>query len=80
MEQTWQRIQSVCESDGAVGFPTFGVRVTRPDGTVWQWSDVDPDPAVTDRLVAVLQTTQPEECHWQDVVLDFIHRVAVPGE
>ena len=77
--QCWQRIESVCAGDGAEGFPTFGVQVTTPDGTVWQWADVDPDPAVTDRLVARLQAVQPEPCHWQEMVLDFICEVATPA-
>ncbi len=72
----WECVPGVCETPGAEGLAVFGVRVTHPDGSVWTWPDVDVDRAAVCRLAAMLQETQPERCHYQELVLDFIQRQA----
>lgn len=75
-EEQWESLPGVCETPGAEGLTVYGVRVRRPDGSTWVWPDVDPDPVVVSRLVDILQAAQPERCHYEDVVLDFIQRQA----
>ena len=79
-EQQWELTRGVCGTHGAEDKPTYGVRVRCPDGRVWAWPDVDLDPAVTARLVARLQSVQPEPCHFAELVLDYIEEQAgLPG-
>lgn len=74
--QRWSVIKGICVTPGAEGIPTYGVQVTLPSGDRWQWEDVDVDPAVVAALVCRLQESQPDECHFRDVVLDFIEEMA----
>lgn len=74
--QQWTITVGVSDSDGAEGYPVYGVQATLPDGTVWAWPDVDMDPAVVRRLVSRLQELQPEACHFRDLVLDYIEEMA----
>ena len=74
-QQEWMLLPGVCETAGAEGVATYGVCVSHTDGR-WVWSDVDPDPAVVQRLVARLNEAQPEPCHFVDMVLDFIEEQA----
>lgn len=74
--QYWEITIGESETDGAVGYPVFGVRVTLEDGGVWAWPDVDTDRAVVAELVRRLQITQPQTCHFRDVVLDYIEEQA----
>lgn len=74
--QLWCVIEGVCETQGAEGYPVYGVQVTLPNGGVWTWADVDTDPAVVAVLVNRLQAIQPAACHFRDVVLDFIEEMA----
>lgn len=76
--QRWEQIQGVCGTPGAEGVTVYGVRVRYADGEVWEWPDVDVDPAVTSRLVARLQAAQPARCHAADMVMDFIEEQAEP--
>ena len=75
-EQQWEQISGICHTPGAEGVPTYGVRVRCPDGSVWEWPDVDTDPAVAADLAALLQAAQPEPCHFEELVLDHIERQA----
>ncbi len=74
--QEWSVIEGECETEGAVGYPVYGVQVTQSDGTVWTWADVDTDPAVVGVLACRLQAAQPETCHFEDLVRDFIEEMA----
>ena len=74
--QMWEIIAGVSETPGAKGFPVFGVRVTLPDGSRWEWPDVDVRREVAERLARRLQRVQPERCHFTELVLDFIQEVA----
>ena len=74
--QQWKIIEGESETDGAEGYPVFGVRVVCEDGTTWVWADVDTDPAVVAELVRRLQSAQPHACHFRDVVLDYIEEQA----
>lgn len=74
--QYWAVIRSACETHGAEGYPTYGVQVTLSDGRVWCWADVDVDEAAVTRLARRLQCLQPSECHFRDMVLDFIQEQA----
>ncbi|MBR2319799.1 MAG: hypothetical protein IKA50_03315 [Clostridia bacterium] len=74
--QWWSVIEGKCESEGAIAFPTYGVQVTMEDGGVWSWADVDVDRRVVELLVGRLQAIQPERCHFEDLVLDFIEEMA----
>ena len=74
--QLWSVIEGKCETQGAEGYPVFGVRVTLPDGGGWVWADVDVNPAVAEMLAARLQAIQPAPCHFEDLVLDFIEEMA----
>ena len=74
--QQWEIIEGESETDGAEGYPVFGVRVALEDGGVWQWTDVDVERAVVAELVCRLQLTQPQPCHFRDVVLDYIEEQA----
>ena len=76
MEQDWELIEGACSTPGAEGITTYGVRVTYPDGTMWEWADVDVDKAVTRRLLERLRHLSPERCHLKEMVLDFIEEVA----
>ena len=72
----WECIPGRCITPGAEGVPTYVVRVRCRDGSVWEWPDVDVDQGAVFRLVETLQTAQPERCHYEDLVLDFIQRQA----
>ena len=74
--QRWRVIEGDCTTQGAEGYPVFGVQATLPDGIVWSWADVDADPAVAEELACRLQVMQPEKCHFEDLVLDFIEEMA----
>lgn len=74
--QLWSVIEGECETQGAEGCPVFGVQVTMPDGSRWLWADVDVDPAVAELLANRLQAIQPAECHFEDLVRDFIEEMA----
>ena len=74
--QYWRMTEGWCVTPGAEGYPAYGVAVTLPDGGVWEWVDVDTDPAAVEELVSRLQSTQPEACHFRDMVLDFIEEMA----
>lgn len=72
----WTVIASESETDGAKGYPVYGVQTVLADGTTWSWTDVDTDPTVVAQLANRLQATQPEVCHFRDIVLDFIEERA----
>lgn len=72
----WSVIEGVCQTQGAEGCPVFGVQTTLPDGRSWRWADVDADPTVAQALAARLQRLQPEECHFEDLIRDFIEEMA----
>ena len=74
--QIWRVTQSACRTDGAEGYPVYGVEVTLPDGAVWSWEDVDTDCRIAQRLAYRLQRLQPSPCHFADLVLDFIEEQA----
>ena len=74
--QQWRMITGVSDTPGAEGYPVYGVAATLPDGSVWSWADVDPDPAVVQILCHRLQWAQPAPCHFRDIVLDFIDEMA----
>ena len=77
MEQDeWELVHSICATPGAEGAVVYGVAVRCRDGGVWSWPDVDLDPAVVSRLVTRLQRVQPERCHYEEMVLDYIEEVA----
>ena len=74
--QQWSVIEGVCETEGAEGYPVYGVQVTLTDGTCWSWADVDVDSAVATALATRLQTLQPAPCHFEDMVRDYIEEQA----
>ena len=74
--QRWSVIKGICVTSGAEGIPTYGVQVALPSGDTWRWEDVDVDPAMVAVLADRLQTIQPERCHFEDLVLDFIEEMA----
>ena len=74
--QHWRVTEGVCATVGAEGYPTYGVAVTLPDGSEWGWSDVDTDLAVAAALACRLQAIQPQQCHFRELVLDFIEEMA----
>lgn len=74
--QLWRVTEGIIQTDGAEGYPTYGVAVTLPDGDSWIWPDVDTHRGVAEALVSRLQATQPEVCHFEDMVLDFIEEMA----
>lgn len=74
--QQWTVTDGVSSSEGAEGYPVYGVQVTLPDGTVWGWPDVDVDRAVAQGLACRLQALQPEACHFRELVLDYIEEMA----
>ena len=74
--QQWTVTEGVSYSEGAEGYPVYGVQVTLPDGSTWGWPDVDVERAVAERLVCRLQALQPEACHFRELVLDYIQEMA----
>ena len=74
--QQWTVTEGVCDSEGAEGYPVYGVQVTLPDGSTWVWSDVDVERSVVERLARRLQELQPEACHFRELVLDYIQEMA----
>ena len=74
----WERIRATCMTVGAQGEQTYGVRLTVGD-TVWEWADVDVNPAIVDELLSRLRENQPEICHLDDIVRDFIEEMARYG-
>jgi hypothetical protein len=74
-EWVWSIIEGVCTTHGAEGTATYGVRAVCVD-RVWQWPDVDVDPAVAEALVHRLNALQPDPCHFADMVLDYIEERA----
>lgn len=75
-EELWECVSGICQTPGAEGLPVFGVRVCRRDGSTWAWPDVDVERAAVERLAALLQAAQPERCHYEEMVLDFIEGLA----
>ena len=75
-QQEWEVTESVCETPGAEGVSVYGVAVRYGDGCRWAWPDVDVERAVASRLAARLQTVQPERCHFEELVLDYIQEMA----
>ena len=71
----WSVIRGVCTTPGAEGTATYGVRAVCAD-RVWQWPDVDVDPAVTAALAHRLGALQPDPCHFTELVLDYIEERA----
>ena len=74
--QLWSVVEGECETQGAEGVPTYGVQVTLSDGGGWSWADVDVDASVVAELVRRLQAAQPDRCHFEDLVRDFIEEKA----
>lgn len=74
--QQWRVISGVCRTEGAEGHPVYGVAAVLADGTEWIWEDVDPDPVAAQRLCDRLQALQPEDCHFRDLILDYIEEMA----
>lgn len=74
--QLWSVIEGECKTQGAEGYPAFGVQAVLPNGKVWLWADVDVDRAVAEMLARRLQALQPEECHFEELILDFIEEMA----
>ena len=74
--QRWTVTEGVSSSEGAEGYPVYGVQVTLPDGTEWGYPDVDVERAVAEQLAHRLQALQPEACHFRDLVLDYIEEMA----
>lgn len=74
--QRWFVTEGVCRTPGAEGVPVYGVQVVLADGSLWQWEDVDVDPAVAAILASRLQRIQPSRCHFEELVLDFIEEMA----
>ena len=74
--QCWTVTSGISDSDGAEGYPVYGVQVTLPDGGVWAWPDVDVDRGIAERLARRLQELQPATCHFRDLVLDYIEEQA----
>ena len=70
--QQWMVIQGTCATEGAEGYPTYGVRMTDVNDVPWEWADVDTDPTVVAVLAHRLQQAQPQRCHFQEMVLDYI--------
>ncbi|MBE6778499.1 MAG: hypothetical protein E7541_03845 [Ruminococcaceae bacterium] len=69
--QQWKRIRSVCATDGAQGKKVYGVQVVCGE-IVWRFEDVDASARRVERLVALLNEEQPEPCHWEAIVEDYI--------
>lgn len=74
--QQWRVTEGTCETDGAEGYPTYGVAATLPDGGWWAWADVDTDRAIASVLAWRLQAAQPDPHHFRELVLDFIEEMA----
>lgn len=74
--QQWSVTEGFCQTDGAEHHPTYGVAVTLPDGSGWEWADVDVERAAAQTLAERLQALQPQQCHWEELVLDFIDEMA----
>lgn len=74
--QNWRVIPGICRTAGAEGYPVYGVAATLADGTEWIWEDVDTDRSVAEALCRRLQTIQPEECHFEDLIEDYIEEMA----
>ncbi len=69
--QRWECIGSQCTADGACGETVYGVRLVTSEG-VWEWSDVSSSAAQVECLLDRLRREQPEICHLEDIVRDFI--------
>ncbi len=69
--ERWECIRSLCTADGAAGVTVYGVRLISPDG-VWEWQDVSTSKAQVMCLLTRLRREQPERCHLEDIVRDFI--------
>lgn len=74
--QEWSVIEGECQTNGAEGYPVYGVAVALPDGGAWSWADVDVDRSTVQWLADRLQAMQPERCLFEDLVLDFIEEIA----
>lgn len=73
----WSVTEGVCMSHGAEGLPTYGVRGVNTRGEVWEWADVDVCRDRVEQLVCRMQGAQPQACHLEDIVRDFIEEQAV---
>lgn len=56
---------------------TYGVEMVSGERVI-EFPDVDLDAEAVERLVDLLQRWQPEPCHFREVVLDYIERLASP--
>lgn len=75
-ETQWRVVAGTCSTPGAEGVIAYGVECRRNGMVVWRWEDVDVEPTVVRRLADLLNAAQPEPCHYADMVMDFIQRVA----
>ena len=69
---TWEVVARLCQTDGAVGETVYGVQ-GRAGDAVWEWPDVSPDRRRAEELAHRLRQAQPEYCHLEDIVTDFLH-------
>ena len=76
-DMEWSVTEGVCMTHGAEGLPTYGVRGVKSHGEVWEWTDVDVCRSRVELLVCRLQQAQPQVCHLEDIVRDFIEQQAV---
>ncbi len=75
-KQQWELTAGFCETPGAEGVSVYGVLCRCGGAVCWIWSDVDTDRERVLRLVDRLNRVQPELCHYEDMVLDFIEEEA----
>ncbi len=75
-EQRWERIAGVCETPGGEGAPVWGVQVRWGEMVPWVYPDVSTQATEAQELAERLQRAQPEPCHWQDIVEEYIHEIA----
>lgn len=71
----WELCTGVCETDGADPVTVYGVRA-RCGAWTWEFADVDVSAPAVETLLARLRQMQPEPCHCEEIVRDYIEELA----
>lgn len=60
-----------CQTPGAPPKPVYGLQV-ESDSHHWCWQDLDVDRQRVETLAHRLEEMNPEPCHLEDIIRDFV--------
>ncbi len=77
MSPQFRRISTIYRSPDGDSVRTYGVEMVSAQAVV-EFPDVDLSAEAVDRLIRLLRENDVEGCHFDDVVTDYIERLATP--